>query len=124
MRHNITDGGMKAAGFNEYNDCVVRALSLASGISYPAMHKEMAELGRKNRCRTKSFWTDWADEWCGPRVNYEKGKMTVLKFIQLNPKGRFVIRIRGHAFAVIDGVIHDTWEQRPGSWVISSWEFE
>lgn len=124
LKHEITDGGMAAAGFNEHNDCVVRALSIATGIKYATMHREMKELGRKDRHRTKSYWTEWADDWCESKDEYKRNQMTISEFVQLNPIGKFVIRIRGHALALIDGVIHDTYEQRPGSWVMSAWRFE
>ena len=32
---------------------------------------------------------------------------TILEFIRLAPKGAFVLHRRGHAFAVVEGVLHD-----------------
>jgi hypothetical protein len=40
---------------------------------------------------------------------------SVARFIKTNPKGRYVICKRNHAFAVIDGVAHDAHESGCGS---------
>lgn len=125
MKHEKTDGGMAAAGFDEKNDCVVRALSIAAGVRYETMHRELKDAGRRSRCRTKeAVWGTWADEWCGGRLSLPKGRVTTVRgFVEAHPIGRFVVRISGHALAIIDGVVHDNLEPKPGWHVKDAWEF-
>lgn len=40
-------------------------------------------------------------------VNYEDKPMTLKRFAKENPKGAFYILVRGHALAIIDGIIVD-----------------
>ncbi len=48
--------------------------------------------------------------------------MQLAVFIVLNPKGRFVLHKRGHALALVDGVVHD-WENtsKPQTEIVRAW---
>lgn len=41
----------------EHNDCAVRCIAIATGISYDAAHRYLAEQGRKHRHRTPREYT-------------------------------------------------------------------
>jgi hypothetical protein len=110
MKHVFNDGGLAASRHNEVNDCACRAIAIAterpyheiwatfktiletegpqrrSGVDESVQHKVMQSLG----------WT-----W----VATTKSR---LQEDQL-PPGRLVVCIRGHSVAVINGVIHDTY---------------
>lgn len=38
--------------------------------------------------------------------------LTIEEFLNLNPKGIFIIRVQGHLTCGIDGVLYDTWDCR------------
>jgi hypothetical protein len=46
--------------------------------------------------------------------------LTLPKFAKLYNKGHYYVRIRRHALAVVDGVIHD-WKPRPKTKVHQAW---
>lgn len=50
-------------------------------------------------------------------------KMTPTKFCQKYNTGKYVVRIDRHVFAVINGVVFDSWKFRPGTRVYTAWEF-
>ncbi len=101
-----TDGGRDAEGFrHETNDCVVRAWAIAAQIPYAEAHAAFKAAGRRDRRGTKLHVSEavMGDLRCYPRGS----RVTVAKWLRANPSGHFVVFVRGHAFAVIDGVCHD-----------------
>ena len=56
------------------------------------------------------------------RVTAVEG-MDLETFLHVAPKGRFVVHKVGHAFAVVDGVVHD-WENttRPTTRIMRVWK--
>ena len=90
---------------SEKNDCTVRAYSKAAGITYLQAHEELEAAGRKfgKGFRVKSFYEARNFLW------YPRPHRRVDNFIlNIAMRGNWIIWIRGHVFAVCDGVIHDT----------------
>lgn len=106
-----TDGGAKAAGFRERSDCTVRALQILSGKPYELVHAVTMAYGRKQRRGFKAFERAFPAmaSRLGMTVKEIYWNVTVEKVIRAYPTHRLMIQIRGHVFAVVDGVIHDTW---------------
>lgn len=98
----------------ESNDCTVRATSIALGKSYKDIHEAYAKHGRKPR-KGVTVMTLHAVlmDLVGDNLKIVASdivrpeRKSLAKFIKDNPKGKYVIVRRGHAFAVIDGVAHD-----------------
>lgn len=108
------DGGAAAAGFKESRDCAVRALAIAMGKPYAEVHAALKQLGRKNRrgingaqwrAAKRMFSLESREEFACRHLG------TALPEIQT---GRYLCWVSGHFFAVVDGVVHDTWEQKSG----------
>ena len=116
---------------NEYNDCVVKAVSIATGIDYFDVHARFKDFGRKDRKGTpiyvvKAVMNHYArtgkiKSWkeIKPRSHYEvKGKKITgkwsMKTIGKNsPKGTTgICFIKGHAAAMVNNEIHDWTEGR------------
>jgi hypothetical protein len=108
------------------NDCVVRAFAVAFKQSYDCIYESLAKMGRKcSRGTMKGIWQTWIEER-GQKISFpaEKGKkrMTPVEFCQKFPKGRFVVQVAGHLFAVIDGVVHDDGQPRADCCVYVAWQ--
>jgi hypothetical protein len=130
-----TLSGRTECGYEgETNDCGVRALAEAANITYAESHSFWSKLGRQNK---NGVYFKWLDSFLESNDGYCFGKqvtetifpfhkhethkwddnkqeyirhtkrMNVKTFIQQNPTGRFIVLSRGHAKAVVDGVIHD-----------------
>jgi len=98
-----------AEGFSERRDCTVRALTNASGASYAEVHAIFAAHGRKNRrgiVLRKVLQSVARDLGLTAQVVRRSG--SVERLLRDFPAGRLVVTTRGHAFAVINGVIYDT----------------
>jgi hypothetical protein len=103
----------KPDGFRgERNDCTVRAFSTAAQIPYQDAHAAM-ELAGRRRGHAVSLIAAVADlsilfdiksvfNW-----RNHGAKITVATFLKRYPKGRYLCRKSGHAFAVADGVAFD-----------------
>jgi hypothetical protein len=133
------DGGRAAAGFKgSASDCVVRAIAIATELSYQhvydAIHQAtladrptMARLElsygvqarRHASPRTgvhKRVYKRWLDQlgwtWT-PTMQIGTGCQVHLRAEEL-PSGRLVVATSRHLTAVIDGVIHDTHDPSRG----------
>ena len=110
----------------ETKDCTVRALACAKGISYDEAHAHMKAHGRVDG---KGVWASTlcdAYEAAGfkltgiygttqkarfmrrsfPNVKWHRGA-SLKKMLPHLSKGRYIVGMRGHVFAVVDGVVMD-----------------
>lgn len=95
------------------NDCVSRAITLASGIEYPLVRKKLFHTARLLGCE-KLCWSCYSfflTQVLGYRqVNCDG--MSVGSFADLHPKGTYLIRIDQHLTTVINGDSYDTFDCR------------
>lgn len=119
-----TDGGRKEAGFKgSTSDCVVRAISIATQKNYREVYDDLARLnkqaGGKRSCRAgvrKEIYRSYLSTlgWAFyPTMEFGKGCTVHLREDEL-PKGRIIVKLSKHLSAVIDGVIHDTYDPSRG----------
>lgn len=134
MTHFINnDGGRADAGFKgDAGDCVVRAIAIATGQPYMKVYEDLNRfnethmLSRRGRVakilekrgttpRNGNF-REVYELYLGtlgwvftPTMSIGSGCKVHLKADEL-PKGRLICRISKHLCAVIDGVIHDTYD--------------
>jgi hypothetical protein len=95
----------------ETNDCTVKAFAVVFDTTYEKAHAHLKHnCGRQNRKGVVSR------EVLAPSLKktkhrigpYSKTNRIMLKnFIEKHSEGRFYVCVRGHALAVIDGVIYD-----------------
>ena len=121
------DGGRDASGFTfEKNDCCVRALSIALGIEYATAHKQLKDFGRQDSKSTYNFVGFMQKhipslEFEHRTVNQSLG-WSIKSFLKYHPTGTFILRIRHHVFAVINGIAYDTWNPKQGSHIMGYWK--
>ena len=105
---------------NEKNDCTVRALSEALGIPYLEAYGMMIGYGRKakKRFNCRPMYSELGTAMPRPA-------MTVERYVSLIAhSGRWIIEIRGHVFAVIEGEIKDMYPSYNLSrHVVQAWRF-
>jgi hypothetical protein len=120
------DGGRARYGFKpSKSDCVCRAIAIAGELPYASVHAALIEIAKTERPRFGS----------GKRSNPSRGvfKPTTRRFLERNgwtwhptmaigsgarvhlceeelPKGRLIVSVSRHLTAVIDHVIHDTYD--------------
>ena len=125
--HN--DGGRESAGFKgSAGDCVCRAIVIATGLPYADVYKRLAEgnatqraskrtpkqkRSARNGIYTKRKWfkdymTELGFMWV-PTMFVGQGCKVHLRANEL-PTGRLVCNVSNHLCAVIDGVLHDTYD--------------
>jgi hypothetical protein len=126
----------------ELNDCTVRSLSNASGIQYSESHQILKTIGKRNDRKGAQFSNyakayelagaknivvhgeKWGRIFKSLEINKtHKTGISVGRFIQENPKGRFVLIISRHATTVIDGKIIDKSLINAKSHVFASFDF-
>ena len=91
-------------------DCCIRAVAVSTGCTYELASAMFSAAGRKLRTGTSVEMTYHVHEMFlrMKRVKDVCG-WPLAAFIAAYPKGRFILHRRGHAFAVVNGVLHD-WE--------------
>ena len=124
----------------ERNDCVVRAFMFALGVSYESAHKWVKKY-LKREDRKGTYTTQYVKNIIGKTKNHnrislygvapkyrigrlEKSKKltnknykksanyTVKAFMENHPQGKYVIIVRGHALALVDGVLYGNPEEQ------------
>lgn len=99
----LTDGGRDSSGLCfEEKDCVVRAIATAYCEPYEKIHAELKAKGRENCQGINTILAMEGRTFLWGKRQREI-KRSVGGFIKDNPIGNFVVRVEGHAFALIDG---------------------
>lgn len=113
------------SNIKDTNNCTICALSTASCIPYNEAYEIGKKAGRKNG---RGFITSKLMDVARKNgINFQKiktGGITIQKFLQKYPQGRFVVNRRGHAFAIIDGTIYDHLENTPLQRIKGIWKVE
>ena len=124
MTFVFNDGGRAAAGYKgKAGDCVVRAICVATELPYRQVYNDLAMLNKRQHGKlrgasprdggTKTATIRKYMASIGwqfvPTMGFGSGCTTHLKAEEL-PKGRIIARVSKHLVAVIDGVIHDTFD--------------
>lgn len=110
MRIIESDGGFKKSKLEDTNNCTVIALATAFNINYKIADEIATNAGRKRR---KGFHVSILMNYIRNHTNLQfkkiplKKNITIRRFLEQNPIGRFICCRSGHAFSVICGEIHD-----------------
>jgi hypothetical protein len=105
----------------ERKDCAVRAFSVAACVSYSTAQEIYQRHGRNPNKGTPFFVTERVMATEFPDALFTThNDITLPKFVRLYNKGHYLVHVRGHALAVVDGVIHD-WRPRPKTKVRCAW---
>ena len=122
----FNDGGRKEAGFKGLaGDCVVRAIAIATDTEYKEVYKDLTETSHKINERKrkkistsprlgvhkeviKEYLTSKGWVW-KPLMKVGSGCKTHLRKHEL-PSGKIICSLSKHYVAVIDGVVHDTYD--------------
>ena len=122
MKFVYDDGGRsKYFKASNVSDCAIRAISIATQKDYKEVYNALKELNGGKSCRDgtpkkvdKKYMMSLGWKWT-PCMTIGSGCKVHLAEEEL-PKGRLVVSVSGHLVAVIDGVIHDTYDcSREGS---------
>jgi hypothetical protein len=111
------------------DDCTVRALATARGLSYEDAWRQLyAHQGQVRACSFRlPEWLQASPEEYGVvrRLSFPartgKPRMTGERFCDEHPRGRFVLRMAHHVVAVVDGELLDTFNSA-WSCVYQAWE--
>lgn len=95
------------------NDCVTRAISLATGIEYPEIRKKLFHVSRLYNCPklTLCCYKYLIDDILKiPRVFCDG--LTVEEFADMHPYGTYLVRMSGHISCIIDNIVYDIFDCR------------
>lgn len=95
------------------SDCVTRAISTATGLSYPQIRRKLHHTSRLFACDklTRDCYSNLLDRvFEFPRISC-KG-LNVGEFADLHPYGTFILRVPSHATTIINGKILDIFDCR------------
>ena len=127
----LDDGGRAASGFQgTTGDCVTRAVAIATGKPYREVYDAINGLAKTERVTKKMrggrsssrtgvhkktsrrfleslgwIWTPTMFIGSGCKVHLRRDEL---------PAGRLVVKVSRHMCAVIDGVVHDTYDPSRG----------
>jgi hypothetical protein len=135
MKHVFNDGGRQSAGYKgRAGDCVARAIAIVAELPYDEVYDRLARGMEAQRAtkRTKKqarsarngiyvkrkWFKDYMAElgfvWT-PTMQIGQGCKVHLAAGEL-PPGKLVVALSRHYTAVLDGVIHDTYNPQREAW--------
>lgn len=93
------------------NDCVTRAISLASGMPYHVIRKKLFHISKLLNCEKLCVccYRHLLDDVFKYR-RVECYGDTVSEFANKHPEGTYLVRMGGHITTIIDGRIWDTFD--------------
>jgi hypothetical protein len=111
-----TDAGREAEGFaNQRNDCTVRAIVCACDVKYKEAFYLLTAMGRKSHKR-------YPFEVLGDKFfDGFAASGTYRKFRETHMIGTFIVKVKGHVFALVDGKTLDTGATKAGKHVLRAW---
>lgn len=120
IRFTYNDGGRAEAGYKgEVNDCVARAIAIVTEKPYREVYRDlsrrMADHGFPRSARNgvhKQVYEPYLEELGFKWVStmWQGSGITVHVHEDELPSGRLILRLSRHVTAVIDGVLHDTYD--------------
>lgn len=124
MQFVFNDGGRAVSGFRgRTGDCVTRAITIATGKPYREVYDALNVLaqserpGRRRRSSSRlgihsriyrPYLASLGWQWT-PTMHIGSGCRIHLRKSEL-PKGILIARLSNHLAAVIEGVLHDTYD--------------
>lgn len=95
------------------NDCVTRAISLASNLEYSTIRKKLRYTARLLGCEKLcvSCYEFLIREVLGGVPKNCEG-MTINEFAELHPYGTYLLRMDGHISTLIDYTLYDIFDCR------------
>ena len=91
------------------DDCVLRSISVAEGISWSECQEKLSRLANKEgRLLNEVVFVDKYLDSRYPRKCFKN--MTVGEFAKKCPKGNFVVTMNGHITAILNNIIVDTFD--------------
>lgn len=130
--------GKRSSSIKESKDCTVRALANTSYLSYEESHSLMEMYGRKRNkgAQMKVFdraYISMGFELMGvygttaaaKHYRHQKNIHDISKGLTLNnalkllQEGSYIVLVSGHALAVVDGEVIDTFPSKSGTRVVA-----
>lgn len=107
-------------------NCTVVALAAAADLSYDVAHAIAEAAGRKknkgfNSAKLLKFFNKKQGSTQFRKV--KRSTITVQKFCKNYSTGRYYVRKRGHAYAVVDGIVVDQTKPKPRERILEAWQF-
>jgi len=139
VAHSLHNPNVAAGYATETNDCAVRAMANSFGVSYAYAHQAMKTAGRKDKKVTPvSVIEEVITKEHGGKVAVQiptigqaclsvspenrTHEITIATFCKQNPHGRFYCLVRGHALAIVDGVVQDSFRNKAGKRIYKAYE--
>ena len=134
MKFQQTDGGCTQQSERKSDlDCTVRALAIAGRLDYDTAWSIMARSGRLPN-GTGNMLSGLVEAHTQGHIRFEHiepnylrfDRWTLAQFAKQNPRGRYIVRIKGgrgfnHVLALVDGVVCDKQSQHGRHQVKAAW---
>ena len=130
--HKISNPKVTEGFSKEDNDCAVRAMANSFGTSYAYAWLMMKAAGRPDgkgtqvtaihKVMTLTHEGKVAHQLTHIGKGAGKRQVTIGTFCKYHPHGSFYCIVRGHALAIVDGVVQDAFHNKPGRRIYRAYE--
>lgn len=105
--YNVNPSGVRE------NDCVTRAITLATGLPYKKIAQKLYLSAKLLECDKLNFFC--YSHLLDDVFKFERVptySLTVNEFANIHPYGTYLIRMNGHISVLKDGTVYDIWDCR------------
>ena len=97
---------------NPTRDCVIRAISIITGMSWRDVYHDLYEYGMwlHEMMDTNALWHRYLYDLGFDIFVIPRPTMTVKEFCRWKPYGKYILGTGTHVIPVIDGDYYDTWD--------------
>jgi hypothetical protein len=93
-------------------DCVKRAITIVTDIDYKDVAINLNRYKKVSKAKVFNETKNWTKYLVSEHKAIKLSGFNNMKlgdFAKANPKGRYIVKVRKHCVAVINGKVYDTW---------------
>jgi hypothetical protein len=126
LQWTFNDGGRAEAGYKgDTGDCACRSIAIVTGMSYQEVYDLIIKYAAKERPGTRrkrshprtgvhgstlrKIMADLGWTWV-PTMKIGSGTTVHVREGELPTEGKYLLRLSRHFCAIVDGVVHDTYD--------------
>lgn len=101
---------------DEYGDCVIRAFTKATGLTWLEVFDSLIPYAREIQANPNSksvyekYLTNLGYKWVGLKAEKGKRRLNPETFCKKYKSGTYILRLSHHLVTVVDGYYYDTWD--------------
>lgn len=108
---------------NNSNDCVIKGIMKITGEKYEVIEENLHKLAANHVYlynEPEIYGTYLINNFNAQQIDFSRSKIDGYQFCNIYKQGKYLIRVEGHVYAVINGTAYDSWNPL-GEKIVCAW---